>query len=163
MPLNSKDNTVNIFQETLKYVPPDDRLRLAEDVIQAGTHKNLHQISQSIHPVTGMREWALQAINVFCQVLTILKQRRNYHILPFALADFKTNNERRQTASIWMNIFWLNFYCEHISCMENVMMLSQPLHKQFGQFSFTLEPTETVNQYCVKTFCQFLVVFTVIY
>lgn len=83
--------------------------------------------------------------------------------LPFDLANFKTDEERLQTISIWTNIFRyfpslrsrLNHYYENINSMENVMILSQPLHKPFGRFSSTLEPTETVKQCRVKTFRQF--------
>ena len=52
MPLNSKDDTVKLLRETFKYLQTDGKIHLAEDLIQAGKHNNLHQPSQSI--VTGL-------------------------------------------------------------------------------------------------------------
>lgn len=85
------------------------------------------------------------------------------HIMPFALAKFDNDDERRQIIAVWTNIFRyfpsirsrLNFYYQNINSMENVLMLSQPLHKQFGRFSLALEQTDTVHQYRVKTFRRF--------
>ncbi|GIJ98286.1 hypothetical protein Aspvir_000402 [Aspergillus viridinutans] len=81
------------------------------------------------------------------------------HIIPFAIAKFD-NDAERQRMIVWVNMFRyfpsirsrLNFHYDQINSLTNVMMLSDMIHKQFGRFSLTLEPTDTLNQYRLKTF-----------
>ncbi|GFF81102.1 polyketide synthase, putative [Aspergillus udagawae] len=85
------------------------------------------------------------------------------HIIPFAISKFDGDSERMRMVKIWSNMFHyfpsirsrLNFQYDQINSLTNVMMLSAGMHKQFGRFSMTLEPTDTLNQYRVKTFRRF--------
>ncbi|GIJ89091.1 hypothetical protein Asppvi_008020 [Aspergillus pseudoviridinutans] len=82
------------------------------------------------------------------------------HIIPFAIAKFQNDAERQRMIAVWANMFRyfpsirsrLNFYYGEINSLTNAMMLSNLIHKPFGRFSLTLEPTDTLNQYRLKTF-----------
>ncbi|PKX98944.1 HNH endonuclease signature motif containing protein [Aspergillus novofumigatus IBT 16806] len=85
------------------------------------------------------------------------------HIIPFAISEFDGDAERLRIVKIWSTMFQyfpsirsrLNFHYDQINSLTNVMMMSAGMHKQFGRFSMTLETTDTLNQYCVKTFRRF--------
>ncbi|PKY01612.1 hypothetical protein P168DRAFT_53065 [Aspergillus campestris IBT 28561] len=87
------------------------------------------------------------------------------HIIPFALGVFQENSadERYRHAMIWVNInryfpdlrSRMGFSSEDINQEENVMMLVEGLHGQFGSFHFVLEATQTPHRYRVKTFSKF--------
>ncbi|EAW19001.1 HNH endonuclease signature motif containing protein [Aspergillus fischeri NRRL 181] len=85
------------------------------------------------------------------------------HIIPFAIAKFENDAERQRMIAIWVKMFRyfpsirskLNFHYDQINSLTNVMMLSNMIHKQFGRFSLALEPTDTLNQYRLKTFRRF--------
>lgn len=97
MLLNTNDDTGKLSRETFKYLQPDGKIHPAEDVIQAGTNSNLHQLA--LFPQSPLSNKLLRKHKLYGKPDT----------------------------------------------------LSQLLHKRFGRFSFTLEPTEAANQYRVKT------------
>ncbi|KAI9925089.1 hypothetical protein ASPWEDRAFT_72238 [Aspergillus wentii DTO 134E9] len=82
------------------------------------------------------------------------------HVIPFALGIFKNENERQRIATIWTYLHRyfpcllsrIGFDYESLNKVENVMMLEKLLHGEFGAFNWTLEATETVNYYTIKTF-----------
>ena len=221
IPLNANDDTVLLLRATFKYIPPDGRLHLADDIIQAGIDGRLHQLAQSIitglllpmkvaggkstditpspplgieesmenlasmhmtdEPIThdqnrlSLRENALLRDGDKCvitghyNVLSdsdadgMTSRLEAAHIMPFALGRFQNDYERQRMVAVWANILHyfpnvrsrLNFYYENINSMENVMMLSNYLHDEFGSFRLALEPTGNTNEYRVKTFRRF--------
>ncbi|OJJ43555.1 hypothetical protein ASPZODRAFT_28222 [Penicilliopsis zonata CBS 506.65] len=82
------------------------------------------------------------------------------HIVPFSLATFRDHVERDYIVSVWTNMFRyfpslrsrLGFEYRNINDPRNVMMLEAGVHSHFGLFKLALEPTETPNQYQIKTF-----------
>ena len=83
------------------------------------------------------------------------------HILPSPHGMFSTNDERWQTARVWDNIYryfptlrtHLNFDNTSLnSSVDNMMMLTEQLHRDFGRFNFALEASNVPNQYRVKKF-----------
>lgn len=84
------------------------------------------------------------------------------HIIPFALNKLQEDNddERFRHATIWVNIYryfpslrsQTNFSSEDINKETNVMMVFQPFHREFREFNFVFEATETLHRYRIKTF-----------
>lgn len=91
------------------------------------------------------------------------------HILPFSLGSFGNEDERRQSSMVWVNVFryfpsvislltppnTTDPTFENVNKVNNMMMMLQPLHQQFGSFHLVLESTMTPNRYRVKTFPSF--------
>ncbi|KAE8377181.1 hypothetical protein BDV26DRAFT_282019 [Aspergillus bertholletiae] len=84
------------------------------------------------------------------------------HIIPFALGVFREGDrdERYRHAIIWVNINRYfpdlrsrrGFSSEDVNNEENVIMMLQALHTEFGNFRFTFEATQTTNRYRIKEF-----------
>lgn len=80
------------------------------------------------------------------------------HILPFALGQFSTNEERH-TAIIWHCILryfpnltsLLSFHYTNPNDTKNVMMMWSPLHDEFGPFRLSFQPTDVDDQYRIHT------------
>lgn len=92
------------------------------------------------------------------------------HILPLALCSSFTNeDERRHSSLVWGNIFryfpsirsTINMSPENVNREDNMMMMINPLHVEFGAFHFILEPTSTPDRYHLKTFPSFASVYSI--
>ncbi|CDM28970.1 hypothetical protein DTO013E5_1229 [Penicillium roqueforti] len=80
------------------------------------------------------------------------------YIIPFALGSFQANHRHRNTA-IWVNLRRyfpvlrnMCFTSEQINSENNIMMLDNDIHKEFGHFRLIFEETGTPQRYRIKTF-----------
>ncbi|KXG48990.1 uncharacterized protein PGRI_028600 [Penicillium griseofulvum] len=88
---------------------------------------------------------------------------RAVHILPFALRSFTNDDERRETSQVWATIFryfpslrsTLNMSPEDVNREDDIMMMTTPIHEEFGLFHFVFEDTTTPNCYHLKLFPRF--------
>ncbi|KAJ5559343.1 hypothetical protein N7535_009571 [Penicillium sp. DV-2018c] len=84
------------------------------------------------------------------------------HIIPFALGSFR-EDERLRHGYIWQCLYryfptirdLFHRGGEDVNCIDNVMMMASPLHREFGRFSFVLEETSVSGRYRVKIFSRF--------
>ncbi|GIJ98581.1 hypothetical protein Aspvir_000699 [Aspergillus viridinutans] len=224
VPLDGNDNTKEILRETFKYLPPDGRAHLVEDIIEAAENDTLRQLSRGIisgllkpmkvagavmamanitpslrhsldesieepatmtdEPMkcqrTMLREAAMLREGNKCIIsgfydLKLIKQYPDEdcedleaaHIVPFCLAKWENDHDKRQKMAVWENIFHyfpsvstlLNFYYRDINSLQNVMMLSFSLHRSFGKFHLALEQTGIPDQYHITTFSGFAPVY----
>lgn len=85
------------------------------------------------------------------------------HIIPFALGSFDTDDEQRRISEIWTQIFryfpslrsTFDMPSEAVNREDNIMMMVEPFHGEFGRFHFVLEATSTPHQYHIRTFPRF--------
>ncbi|GIJ88790.1 hypothetical protein Asppvi_007717 [Aspergillus pseudoviridinutans] len=221
VPLDGNDNTKEILRETFKYLPPDGRVHLVEDIIDTAEKDTLRQLSGSIisgilkpmkvagammanitpslrhsldesieEPATMtdepmkrqlrtlgvtamLREGNKCIISGFYDLKLIeqypgedCKDLQAAHIVPFYLAKWESDHDKRQKMAVWENIFryfpsvstLLNVYYRDIS-LQNVMMLSVSLHRSFGNFHLALEQTGIPDQYHITAFRRFAPVY----
>lgn len=87
------------------------------------------------------------------------------HIIPFALGEFRKDDkdERYTNAAIWVNLYRyfpdlrsrMDFSSEDVNREDNICMMIDCFHTQFGSFNFVFEATQTPNRYRVKVFPKF--------
>ena len=80
------------------------------------------------------------------------------HIIPFSLARFSSDTEHHRLSVTWANIYryfpnMLNFRLENINDEQSVMMLTAPLHAEFGSFNLTLDLMEAPHTYDTRSSC----------
>ena len=78
------------------------------------------------------------------------------HIIPFALASWRTESEEYAKDIIWTHLIRLfpkiqsmNFNRENINDTMNVMMMSKSLHIHIGRFDFSFEATPQLHKYYI--------------
>ncbi|KAB8230452.1 HNH endonuclease signature motif containing protein [Aspergillus alliaceus] len=87
------------------------------------------------------------------------------HIIPFALGEFREDDrdKRYRHATLWVNLYRyfpglrsrMNFFSEDVNREDNVFMMVDSLHSQFGGFHFVFESTQISNRYNLKVFPTF--------
>ena len=200
-----------------KYLPPDGRANLAEDVLGCSSNVDIKQLADSVvsgllnpmqafggqtaqptpsprfgledsidnlecmlgEPVTRndqnvLRAQCLRRDGNMCIVsnfynialpdpsrpMSLHARLQAAHILPFSLGMFRNNDERCLTASVWVNIYRyfpalrsrLNFENHDTNSIQNMLILTEPLHRDFRMFNFALEGTNIPDQYRIKKF-----------
>ncbi|KAE8391505.1 hypothetical protein BDV23DRAFT_171663 [Aspergillus alliaceus] len=122
-----------------------------EDSIEDLLSEDIHTAKELVNDNYATTVWQGRDIGALCQ--------------PFALGAFQENDtdERYRHAIVWVNIdryfpdlrSRIGFSSGDINREENVTMLAEGLHGQFGRFRFVFEATQTMNRYRVKEFPKF--------
>lgn len=80
------------------------------------------------------------------------------HIIPFSSATFTDEDRFKSKHEIWF--FMLRLFPHlrgrmpensHVNCLENILLMSNALHREFDEFHWALHQTTIPNEYDVKT------------
>lgn len=139
-----------------------------EDSIEDLKSQNIEPISRSYQ--SQLRNHCLERDGNKCLATGLYSHAHAYprnavttyleaaYIIPFALGSFQANHRHRNTA-IWVNLRRyfpvlrnMCFTSEQINSENNIMMLDNDIHKEFGHFRLIFEETGTPQRYRIKTF-----------
>ncbi|KAF7125882.1 hypothetical protein CNMCM5793_002241 [Aspergillus hiratsukae] len=134
VPLDGNDNTKEILRETFKYLPPDGRVHLVEDIPESAEKDTLRQLSLSIisglltpikvagatpspgygldesleEPERQLREAAMLRDGAKCVISghnEMDEVLEAAHIVPLYLTKWENDHDKHQKMAVWENIF----------------------------------------------------------